>query len=65
MVAGELSAQGAQLRGVDAVSGMLGWNRGAFAFQARPVNVDDEVQLPLQHLLMEAARLSDEMARDE
>ena len=38
--------------------------RGRFAFRSEAVDVEDEVQSSTTHLLMEAARLSDEAGRD-
>lgn len=46
--------------GADAVYEMLGWNTGQAEFRHDPVDVADEMNASLTHLLMEGARLLDE-----
>jgi pSer/pThr/pTyr-binding forkhead associated (FHA) protein len=42
---------------------MLGWTEGTFSLDSALVEeVDDELTIPLDHLLMEAARIQDELA---
>jgi CheY-like chemotaxis protein len=45
---------------VGAVSELIKWKEAAFVFKMIDVTAADEVKIPVQHLLMEAARIFDE-----
>lgn len=51
------------LEGRDAVYEILGWESGEFAFKAIPVDSQNQINAPLQALLLEGARRIDEAAR--
>ena len=53
---------GAGIRGAAAVYRALSWSAGHFSFSALDVDMEDEINIPVTHLLMEAARLLDEGA---
>ncbi len=46
-----------------AITRLLGWSKGTFAFTGGKVEVEDEMRTTTTHLLLEAARLIDESGR--
>lgn len=46
--------------GADAIYSVVRWAKGTFEFSALDVDMDDEVKVPIPHLLLEAARRIDE-----
>ncbi len=49
-----------EMEPVGAVSELIKWKEAAFVFQMIDVTAADEVKIPVQHLLMEAAQIFDE-----
>lgn len=49
-----------EMEPVGAVSGLIKWKEAAFVFQMIDVTAADEVKIPVQRLLMEAAQIFDE-----
>jgi CheY-like chemotaxis protein len=52
----------AQPRGADVIYELLRWKSGSFEFSALEVEMDDSVDTPVSHLLIEGARRLDEEA---
>ncbi|MEW5855144.1 MAG: response regulator [Myxococcota bacterium] len=53
----------AALTNANAVYHLLAWDQGQAEFNPQSVDVPDEINLPIMHLLMEGARLLDEARR--
>ncbi len=53
---------GARQHGSHAIFEMLKWSKGTFAFDAGAVEGDDQIERSTSFLLMEAARMADELA---
>ena len=57
--------EGAQkVQGADAVYAILHWKRGRFEFSASEVDMEDQIDMSVTHLLMEGARRMDEAGLD-
>ena len=53
-----------ELTDADAVFAMLYWRRGSFEFSVAEVDMEDQINMSVTHLLMEGARLMDEAGLD-
>jgi len=60
----EAITEGDGARGAEAIYAVLYWQEGSFEFSASEVDMDDQINMPVTHLLMEGARLMDEAGLD-
>ena len=50
------------VQNIDAFTAIMRWENATFAFSLQDVTAHDEIQVPIEHLLMEASRIFDEEA---